>query len=1060
MTTTLRADETPPLRDSPGLPALTVVLGPARSGKTRWCVDRLRERPSGSWLVVDAGCERVRARAEAAGVPAAAAVDCIFDSDRLIQRFDILPPSRRRPLGPTLQRIFLEEAIGVAHTADGPFGSVARKPGFVLAIASAIRELKLACATPQQIAGAAEAASSRLEDPEFAARLRELAAIWQAYEDLLHLRGRRDGEDRVADATLRAADGLPRDLKRLLVDGRRRIEPLWRRLLATIAAQGCEVIFTLPDDPERPELFASTARTLSELARDFELRIHRLERSAPENVAPALVHLERGLFGRSTQEELPALEESPLALFDAPSPYAEAEMVARELLRRRKEPGACSSRCAVIVRSASLQAPVIASVLRERYGIPTSVRLTAVVGDHPVVQALLALLDIFANDWRRSDLLRYLKSSYAPVDPIAVDLLRRKLERRRVAGGRAAWREIDPATLTNDPDLQARLEALREWDARLNEAERPAHEWAEFLLEIIPDALRIGLRDSDARRAMRAVRRVLLEIAMASRLQAEGDIPFAALARRIAAQASAARYRSGFVEKGVDAVAVMEPDDAHALDVEWCAVMGMVERVFPKRVSEDPFLRDDERLALAEAGGPILPQRRHEADDERLRFYLAATTPTKRLVLSFARATEEQDALPSFYLDDVRALYRHVPALVTTLAEVVPSPGEAATAHESLLAECALSLEGDGSPARSERCEATLASRSLPPWPRIQDVERRERAARQVRFGLTQIETVLQCPFRHYAAHVLKLREETAGAGPTDRGSLYHRALQHALRRFHGAAPGSEELRRALLDELTRALAEHPVDAPPHRVRMMERALRDALSAFADREIRYRTVLNGTPTHYELGFGQPPDPAARDAADEVESPDSPGPSAFDPASTARPLALPPGDDGGPVEVSGVIDRVDLLPDGRAIVMDYKLGAAVDYKAMREGASLQMQAYMLAFEQLWGRPVTIAAIDSSRDGCRSRIFRRAAVDDPQALRPIQGVEPGGVVKPLNEDEHAELIRVAESRMRHAAALLRASEVAPTPGPHCDTCPYTDLCRTDRAGEHDGEPAPTP
>jgi len=55
--------------------------------------------------------------------------------------------------------------------------------------------------------------------------------------------------------------------------------------------------------------------------------------------------------------------------------------------------------------------------------------------------------------------------------------------------------------------------------------------------------------------------------------------------------------------------------------------------------------------------GGHLEEQRLRADDERFLFYLAATAPTERLIFTFPRAAHENDTLPSFFLDEVRAAF-------------------------------------------------------------------------------------------------------------------------------------------------------------------------------------------------------------------------------------------------------------------------------------------------------------------------------------------------------------------------------------------------------------------
>jgi ATP-dependent helicase/nuclease subunit B len=60
----------------------------------------------------------------------------------------------------------------------------------------------------------------------------------------------------------------------------------------------------------------------------------------------------------------------------------------------------------------------------------------------------------------------------------------------------------------------------------------------------------------------------------------------------------------------------------------------------------------------------------------------------------------------------------------------------------------------------------------------------------------------------------------------------------------------------------------------------------------------------------------------------------------------------------PIQLQGRVDRVDALPDGRLLVIDYKTGSTTPYKevAFAGGKRLQHYLYSIAVEQLLGAPV--------------------------------------------------------------------------------------------------------
>src|SRR6185369_3903082 len=91
------------------------------------------------------------------------------------------------------------------------------------------------------------------------------------------------------------------------------------------------------------------------------------------------------------------------------------------------------------------------------------------------------------------------------------------------------------------------------------------------------------------------------------------------------------------------------------------------------------------------------------------------------------------------------------------------------------------------------------------------------------------------------------------------------------------------------------------------------------------------------------------------------------------------LAAPAGPRGESVELSGMIDRVDVDDAGRAVVVDYKTSRIARYAKLDEkiatGADLQLPIYAMAAAKLLGRAVVAAGYATLRDG-RERWLRLA------------------------------------------------------------------------------------
>ena len=108
------------------------------------------------------------------------------------------------------------------------------------------------------------------------------------------------------------------------------------------------------------------------------------------------------------------------------------------------------------------------------------------------------------------------------------------------------------------------------------------------------------------------------------------------------------------------AVYVASADDIRGMDFDVTMVPGLVERVFPRKLVEDPILPDAVRRRLS----PTLPLQAERVTGERLALRLAIGAAARRTVLSYPRVDLDQGRprVPSFYaLEIFRAAEGRLP---------------------------------------------------------------------------------------------------------------------------------------------------------------------------------------------------------------------------------------------------------------------------------------------------------------------------------------------------------------------------------------------------------------
>jgi RecB family exonuclease len=152
---------------------------------------------------------------------------------------------------------------------------------------------------------------------------------------------------------------------------------------------------------------------------------------------------------------------------------------------------------------------------------------------------------------------------------------------------------------------------------------------------------------------------------------------------------------------------------------------------------------------------------------------------------------------------------------------------------------------------------------------------------------------------------------------------------------------------------------------------------------------------------------------------------------------------------------GAIDRVDRAPDGRALVLDYKLaGAVTPREKFEERAKLQLQLYLIAVAEHWGGE-PVGGLYHPLRGTSVRRPRGAVLDEAGEDLDSYGLYRNDLVDRAGLED---LLDDARRRAGAIVARMRAGDIRRDPGPRrglrghdvCPTfCDFAPICRRDRA-----------
>ena len=280
-----------------------------------------------------------------------------------------------------------------------------------------------------------------------------------------------------------------------------------------------------------------------------------------------------------------------------------------------------------------------------------------------------------------------------------------------------------------------------------------------------------------------------------------------------------------------DGVHVLDAMAARGVGYRSLFIIGMNEKLFPRAIHEDGFLRDQHRLILSETLGYKIDQKLQGYAEETLLFELLRSSAQERLYLSYQRTDVSGRPLaPSGYLDAIEGRPSVAPESIFALPRRWPDRTglalftPALLTREELTVNAALQgedvtdmLEAVGREGRlfSHGQEAQRLIESDQPSLNAFDGMLAMSDSYVVRSGFspTALESYARCPFQFLARHVLKLKSvrllPSMDLSPPDMGQLCHDALRRChLGLIRLGWPDAALSGERLAEEVGRAVAE------------------------------------------------------------------------------------------------------------------------------------------------------------------------------------------------------------------------------------------------------------
>ncbi len=552
-----------------------------------------------------------------------------------------------------------------------------------------------------------------------------------------------------------------------------------------------------------------------------------------------------------------------------------------------------------------------------------------------------------------------------------------------VIGGKDRWqRRLDG--LANEFELRAK-EAMPEDEARLASIKRQASDLESLRSYALPLISRLDALPQQAtwsewlahlrELAVNALRRPEGVLATFAELEPMGSVgPVNLYEVRLILQARLHDLGVKPPKRRHGCVFIGPVEAARGLSFSLVFIPGLAERIFPRKIVEDPILPDRQREPIH------LTTRRDQLDVERLSLRLAVGAARDRIHLSYPRIDVQQSRprVPSFYvLEALRAAEGSLPgfeeiaarAESTTRARLGwPAPEQPESAIDEAEYDLALlaSLVDEQDDQTTGRAHYLLTAnqhlaralrarsrRWLRRWTPNDGLVDADELARQSlarhqfsarSFSATALQNYSNCPYRFFLSAILRLelRQEPAAIemiDPLTRGSLFHETQYEVLTalKAEGLLPlGLDSLPAAfaLIEiSLHRLAAQYEDDLAPAIPRVWQDGINSIKADLREWLRRMADEADGwIPDKFELSFG---------LSDR-------GPRSSDPASVDEPVAVI-----GDLKLRGSIDMIERQGSDRYRVTDHKTGRAYadDRTIVGGGRYLQPLLYALASREL-------------------------------------------------------------------------------------------------------------
>ena len=449
------------------------------------------------------------------------------------------------------------------------------------------------------------------------------------------------------------------------------------RLLIKIAKRvtitACVDNLNLNSNPDI-DIFYSNKLTVSKI---IELTQEKIEKVKLEKCyrfkKDELKHIEKNLY-ENQYNKYSKIPES-VSIFLAQNQYSEIENIAKSIVKKIRDENYRYRDIAVITKNIDTYSSQIRAIFNQ-YDIPVFIDEKKTLSQSPLIQYVLALLDVISKNWTQEAIFNYIKSGFLNIDPNEIF----KLENYCIKWGIKYNKWLKEFKCIDEKEKQE-IERLNEIRNQITkpllelkqgiQKEKTAENITKKLYEFfISQGIELLLQEKiqklqengyiDISNEYKESYNILInlfdEIVEIFR---DDKITFEKYTNIL--KIGLKNSGLGKIPQVADQVIVGDVDRSRSHKVKAIYVVGLNDGIFPSVNKDEGFLNDDDRNILKDDGIELAKGTIDKLYEDNFNIYKAFTTAEENLNLSYASTNTEGKTLrPSILIPKIKRIFPNI----------------------------------------------------------------------------------------------------------------------------------------------------------------------------------------------------------------------------------------------------------------------------------------------------------------------------------------------------------------------------------------------------------------